>query len=178
MRTIAINPTKRKKNMATRRKTRKAPARRRTTARRSNPAPARRRKRANPMQATIRKLAAAAVGGAAAGALVNVLDRNKPQFLAAVPSAGVPIIAGALLSQYGKGAHMKDVAAGMVAYGAGELASQFTGPSAPSAPAIAPPAGAGVGALVMTNPGHYHSNPGHYMSNNAHVGNLLVTVKE
>ena len=163
--------------MAARKRTtrRNPPARRRTT--RKNPAPVRRRrKRANPMQATIKKLAAAAAGGAAAGVLSNYIDKAKPAFLQAVPTAAVPIIAGALLGQYGKGAHMKDVAAGMVAYGAGELASTFTGPSAPAV--VAPVATApGVAGLISTG---IHSNPGHYAQNmhsSAHVGNLLVTVK-
>ena len=162
---------------ARKRTTRRAPARRRTT--RSNPVKrTTRRRRSNPAAATMKKLGAAAVGGAIAGFVSNYADKAKPAFLQAVPTAAIPIIAGALLGQYGKGAHMKDVAAGMVAYGAGELATTFTGGGGIAAPAIAPPAAPGVGALVMSNPGHYLSNPGHYGHQSAHVGNLLVTVKE
>ena len=75
MRTIAINPVKRKgKKMAarkrtTRRATRRAPARR-TAARKSNPV---RRRRRNPKAGLtpqeVKDLGTASIGGAAAGAL-------------------------------------------------------------------------------------------------------------
>jgi len=122
----------------------------------------------------MKKLGAAAVGGALAGVVVNYADKAKPAFLSAVPTAAIPIILGALIGQYGKGASMKDVAAGMVAYGAGELASGFTGPMAPAI--VTPVASApGVAGLISTG---IQSNPGHYnMDSSAHVGNLLVTVK-
>jgi hypothetical protein len=175
MRTIAINPTRRRK-VAKRRSRKRAPARRRASAKKANPV--RRRKRSNPKAGIspqeLRALGMAAMGGAAAGAFTNYLDQAKPAFLASVPTEGVAIIAGAVMTAFGKTPAIKNLAIGMVAYGAGELASRLTGPGTFAAPAAALPA-PGVSRLVHSNP--YHST-GIVPSSSAHVGNLLVTVKE
>ena len=181
MRTIAINPTRRRKVAAKKRSTRKGGVRRtarRAYSKKANPV---RRKRRNPKAGIspqeLRNLGMAAMGGAAAGAITNYLDQAKPAFLASVPTEGVAIIAGAVMTAFGKTPAIKNLAIGMVAYGAGELASRLTGPGTFAAPAAAiAPAGAGVARLVSSNP--YHSTGIVPHSSSAHVGNLLVTVKE
>ena len=177
MRTIAINPTRRKK--VAKRKSKRSPARRRAAPKLKNPT--RRKRRANPKAGIspqeLRNLGMAAAGGAAAGALTNYLDQAKPAFLKSVPTEGVAIIAGALLTAFGKTPIMKNLAIGMVSYGAGELASRMTGPGTFTAPMtpVTPPGDPGVQGFITTG---IQSNPGHYnMDTSAHVGNLLVTVR-
>ena len=173
MRTIAINPTRRRK--VAKRKTKKAPARRRAPAKKSNPV--KRRKRSNPKAGIspqeLRNLGMAAMGGAAAGAFTNYLDQAKPAFLKSVPTEGVAIIAGAVMTAFGKTPAIKNLAIGMVAYGAGELASRLTGPGTFAAPAAVTSA-PGVSRLVHSNP----YGTGIVPTSSAHVGGLLVTVKE
>ena len=164
--------------MAARRKTtRRRTTTRRAPAKRANPVRRRRRHpKAGITPQELRNLAMSAAGGAAAGAITNYLDQAKPKFLESVPTEGVAIIAGAVMTAFGKTPAIKHIASGMVAYGAGELASRLPGPGPMASPAAAP----GVQALVRANPGHVAlMNPGHYdhHSNSAHVGNLLVTVK-
>ena len=110
--------------MAARRKTtRRRTTTRRAPAKRANPV---RRRRRNPKAGItpqeLRNLAMSAAGGAAAGAITNYLDQAKPKFLESVPTEGVAIIAGAVMTAFGKPPAIKHIARGMVAYGAGELA--------------------------------------------------------
>lgn len=171
MRTIAINPTRKKMpRKSTSKATKRKPARR---VMKSNPVKRRRRKnpKAGISPQELRNLAMSAAGGAAAGAITNYLDQAKPAFLASVPTEGVAILAGAVMTAFGKTPAIKHIASGMVAYGAGELASRLTGPGTFAAPAATLPAPQ-VSRLVSTNPSHYQG------STSAHVGSLLVTVKE
>jgi hypothetical protein len=184
MRTIAINPVKRKRTkMAARKKaTRKAPARKNPT-RKANPVRARRKNpKAGLSPAEVKDLGTAAIGGAAAGAVTSYLESNKPTFLAQVPTEAVSIAAGLAIAMFGKTPAMKNVSRGMVAYGAGALAQRYVG--------AAPGAAAQTGALVFSNPGHAMGNPGHVMSNpgihmnpghyndEIHVGGLVFSLED
>ena len=167
MRTIAINPVRRKKKMAAR-KRRKSPAKRaparRSPAKRSNPV---RRRRRNPKagltSADVKDLGTASIGGAAAGAVTAYLEDAKPAFLAAVPTEVVSAGLGIALAMFGKTPALKNVSRGMVSYAADQAPATQTG------------------ALVYTNPGHYggHSlpNPGHY-SDELHVGGLVFSMED
>ena len=172
MRTIAINPVKRRRaNMAGKKKTKsKAPAQR------SNPvkkAPSRNRKR-NPKaglsQQEMRNLGTSAIGGAAAGALTSYLDDNKPDFLEKVPTEIVAIAAGVGLAMFGKTPALKNLSRGVVAYGAGRMTERFMADQA-AAPAAAPPQTA---ALMYSNPQY---NPGHY-NDEIHVGGLVFSLED
>ena len=181
MRTIAINPVKRKgKKMAarkrtTRRATRRAPARR-TAARKSNPV---RRRRRNPKAGLtpqeVKDLGTASIGGAAAGALPAYLDDAKPNFLDKVPTEVVSAGLGIALAMFGKTPALKNVSRGMVSYSAGRLTERLIADNkAPEAPPQ-------TSALVYSNPGHYggHAlpNPGHY-SDELHVGGLVFSMED
>jgi hypothetical protein len=176
MRTIAINPVRRKKKMAAR-KRRKSPAKRaparRSPAKRSNPV---RRRRRNPKagltSADVKDLGTASIGGAAAGAVTAYLEDAKPAFLAAVPTEVVSAGLGIALAMSGKTPALKNVSRGMVSYAAGRLGERLIADQAPATQ---------TGALVYTNPGHYggHSlpNPGHY-SDELHVGGLVFSMED
>ena len=179
MRTIAINPVRRKgTKMAARKRSprRKTPARRRPAARKANPV---RRRRRNPKAgltaADVKDLGTAAVGGAAAGALTAYLEDAKPQMLAAVPTEVVSAGLGIALAMFGKTPALKNVSRGMVSYSAGRLTERMI---ADKPAASAPPQ---TGALVYSNPGHYGShslpNPGHY-SDSLHVGGLVFSMED
>lgn len=177
MRTIAINPVRRKSKMAARkrRSTRRSPAKR--TARRSpakrNPV---RRRRRNPKAgltaADVKDLGTASIGGATAGALTAYLEGAKPQFLQAVPTEVVSAGLGVALAMFGKTPALKNVSRGMVSYAAGRLTERLIADQG---------AATQTGALVYANPAHYggHSlpNPGHY-SDELHVGGLVFSMED
>tara|TARA_R110002060_G_scaffold862_4_gene2058 strand:+ start:2992 stop:3534 length:543 start_codon:yes stop_codon:yes gene_type:complete len=180
MRTIAINPVRRKKKMAARKRTRKSPARRpaarRAPARKSNPV---RRRRSNPKAgltaADVKDLGTAGIGGAAAGALTAYLEGAKPKMLEAVPTEVVSAGLGIALAMFGKTPALKNVSRGMVSYAAGRITERMIAPGPPAAAAQ-------TSGLVFANPGHYGSlpNPGHYSNphDELHVGGLVFSMED
>ncbi len=142
---------------------------RRITARRAY-APAKRRRRRNPKAglsaSDMRDLGSAAAGGIAAGFLTSYLEGNKPPALAAVPTELVGAALGVALAMFGKTPITKNVAAGMISFSAGNMASNWAAMGTTTAPAgLYSPT---VGAL------HYAPSPAAAIN----VGGLTFAVSE
>ena len=186
MRTIAINPVKRGRKVAARKKTK-----RKTPAKRKNPtakAVTKRGKRRNPKAGLsandMKDLGTAAIGGAAAGALTSYLEDNKPEFLDKVPLEIVSIGAGVALAMFGKTPAMKNVSRGIVSYGAGRLAERMLS-EAKNGNGNGNGNGTGTGGsqtegLIFANPAHYggigYSRPN--FNDELHVGGLVFSMED
>lgn len=167
MRTIAINPAKRGRTVAKRRK--KAT---------KNPVKRRRSRKKNPglSKARVQELGTAAIGGAAAGILTGFMETNKPAFLDMVPTEAIPAIAGVALAYFADGPMAKAAASGMVAYGAGQLAARYaTGAQLAAADPTSLPGAdtAQLKALHYANP--YHSPQS---ASSVHVAGLTFAVED
>jgi hypothetical protein len=187
MRTIAINPVKRGKKVAARKKAKRKGA----VAKRKNPtrkAVTRRAKRRNPKAGLsandMKDLGTAAIGGAAAGALTSYLEDNKPEFLAQVPLEIVSIGAGVALAMFGKTPAMKNVSRGIVSYGAGRLTERMMS-EAKNGNGNGNGTGTGTGGsqtegLIFANPAHYggigYSRPN--FNDELHVGGLVFSMED
>ena len=163
MRTIAINPVKRKakKMAASKRKTKsKTPARRAPSRAKANPAP--RRRKSNPKaglsSADMKDLGTSAIGGATAGAVTAYLEDSKPAFLAQVPLEIVSAGLGVALAMFGKTPAMKNISRGMVSYAAGRMAERLASEAKAD---VVDPGGivdpTQTAGLVFANPSHYGS---------------------
>lgn len=141
---------------------------RRTSRRAYVKPPTRRRRKKNPKAgispADMRDLGAAAAGGLAAGFLTSYLEGAKPAALAAVPTEIVGAAAGVALAAFGGTPVTKNLAAGMISYAAGNLASKWSG-MAPAAPA----------GLYSPSVGALHHSPDHDAIN---VAGLTFAVSE
>ena len=130
-----------------------------------------RRKRRNPKAglspADLRDLGSAAAGGIGAGIVTGYLDSNKPEMLKAVPTEIVAAGLGVALAAFGKTPMLKNLAAGMVSFAAGNYANSVIYPKPKGGPdGLFSPS---VGALMYNNPSHHDE---------IHVGALTFAVEE
>jgi hypothetical protein len=187
MRTIAINPVKRRRTVAAKKRKGTKKGMTRKTARKAYAKnPVARRRKSNPKAGItpqeLKDLGTAAVGGAAAGALTSYLEDNKPDFLEKVPLEIVSIGAGIALAMFGKTPAMKNVSRGIVSYGAGRLTERMMS-EAKNGNGNGNGNGAGdsqTAGLVFANPGHYGSmgydSPS--FNDQLHVGGLVFSMED
>ena len=188
MRTIAINPVKRRRTVAAKKKGTKKGMTRKTARKAYAKNPVARRRKSNPKAGItpqeMKDLATSAVGGAAAGAVTSYLEDNKPTALEAVPTELVSVGVGIALAMFVKAPAMKNVGHGMIAYGAGRFTERMLAENkAKSGNGNGNGNGTGdsqTAGLVFANPGHYgsmgHSAPS--FNDQLHVGGLVFSMED
>ena len=183
MRTIAINPVKRRRTVAAKKKGTKKGMTRKTARKAYAKNPVARRRKSNPKGITPREmkdLATSAVGGAAAGAVTSYLEDNKPAALEAVPTELVSVGVGVALAMFVKAPAMKNVGHGMIAYGAGRFTERMLAENKTASGTGTSTDDPKLEGLVFANPGHYGSmgygSPS--FNDQLHVGGLVFSMED